>query len=191
MSAETIRKLAMVGAILGFGMAALAGAMLLFHGGGETLVPAAVGRFVAGERPVADFAFTDGAGKPVTLADFAGKVVLLNLWATWCAPCIKEMPSLARLQTELGGADFQVVALAQDRGGAPVVLPFLEKLGVKSLATYLDAPGAAGKAFAVQGLPTSLLIGRDGRETARLLGGADWDGPATRGRILEAIARGR
>ncbi|MEI7609247.1 MAG: hypothetical protein WCJ64_17855, partial [Rhodospirillaceae bacterium] len=82
MSAETIRKLALAGAILGFGMAVLAGAMLLFHGGDETSSPAAVGRFVASERPVADFAFTDGAGKPVKLADFAGKVVLLNLWAT-------------------------------------------------------------------------------------------------------------
>ena len=189
MSPEAIRKLALAGVVLGFGAAAVAGGFLLFGPGGPE--PAAVGRFQVSDQPARDFAFTDGAGKPVTLADFAGKVVLLNLWATWCAPCIKEMPSLARLQTELGGADFQVVALAQDRGGAPVVLPFLEKLGVKSLAPYLDAPGAAGKAFAVQGLPTSLLIGRDGRETARLLGGADWDGPATRGRILEAIARGR
>ena len=188
MSPERVRTLAMIGMVLGFGIAGVAGvASLLLPSGPE---PAPVGRFQAADRPAAEFAFTDGAGKPVRVADFAGKAVLLNLWATWCAPCIKEMPSLDRLQSELGGPGFQVVAVAQDRGGAVVVLPFLEKLGVKALAPYLDSPGAAGKALGVQGLPTSILIGRDGREAARLLGGADWDSPATRRQISEAIGAG-
>ena len=187
MSPEQVRKLALAGVVLGFGSAAVAGYFVLTAPGGPE--PAPVGRFQVSQRPAAEFAFTDGAGKPVRLADFAGKAVLLNLWATWCVPCIREMPSLDRLQSELGGADFQVVAAAQDRGGAAVVLPFLEKLGVKALAPYLDTPGAAGRAFGVQGLPTSILIGRDGRETARLLGGADWDSPAVRAQIGELTGR--
>src|SRR3989304_5648179 len=68
-------------------------------------------------RPASDAAFEDGAGRRLTLADFRGRVVLLNFWATWCGPCVVEMPSLDRLQARLGGADFTVVALSQDRGG--------------------------------------------------------------------------
>lgn len=188
MTPDQIRKLALVGVVLGFGSAAVAGYFLLTNPAGPDSAP--IGRFQSSDRPAADFAFTDGAGKPVRLADFAGKAVLLNLWATWCAPCIKEMPSLDRLQRDLGGSNFQVLAVAQDRGGAAVVLPFLEKQGVKTLAPYLDAPGAAGNVFGVQGLPTSILFGPDGREAARLLGGADWDNPAVRSQIADVIGEG-
>lgn len=187
MSPETIRKLALAGAVTGFGMAALSAALMLHPPGGPESAPA--GHFQAAERPVADFAFTDGAGAPLRLADFAGKVLLLNLWATWCAPCVKEMPSLDRLQSELGGPGFQVLALAEDRGGAAVVLPFLEKQRVKALAPYLDPTGATNSVLGVRGLPTSVLIGRDGREVARLLGGTDWDNPAVRRQITDVIGK--
>ena len=186
MNAETIRKFAAAGAVLCLGMAALAGSLLLQSGGDRQ--PLALGRFVVAARPVADFTFTDAAGKPLRLADFAGKAVLLNLWATWCGPCVREMPAIDRLQAALGGPTFQVVAMAEDRGGAAVVLPFLEKQGVKALAPYLDPPGAAATAFGIPGLPTTILIGRDGREIARLMGGADWDSPAMRAEIARLIA---
>ena len=188
MNTVTIRKLAAAGGILGFSIAAMAVAMLYFQGE-ESSVSPTIGRFVAVERPLADFAFTDGAGKSVHLADFAGKVLLLNLWATWCAPCVKEMPSLDRLQAELGGPNFQVLAVAQDREGGVVVLPFMKELGIKALLPYLDASASAGKVLGVQGLPTSILIGRDGREIARLLGGADWDSTEFRHQIGEARER--
>ena len=181
-------------AALAFALAIAALSALLLHpvpeqAGGSAQSP---GRFVpaAKSQPLPLLAFTDGAGNRVELAGFAGKVVLLNLWATWCAPCVREMPSLDRLQASLGGADFQVVALAEDRGGAPVVMPFLEKLGLKALHPYMDAPGAATAALSVRGLPMTVLVSRDGRELGRMLGGTDWDSPAAHALIERLIAEG-
>ncbi len=133
--------------------------------------------------------FTDGAGQPVALSDFTGRVVLLNLWATWCSPCVRELPSLDRLQAALGSPAFQVVALAEDRGGAATVLPFLKQRQIQGLTAYLDAPGAATAVFETQGLPTTILIDRDGREVARMLGGTDWDAGTAR-QAVEALVMG-
>lgn len=127
--------------------------------------------------PVAGFGFTDGDGRPVAIGDFAGRVVLLNLWATWCAPCVREMPALDRLQARLGGPGFEVVALSLDRGGRDQVAPFLERLGVGNLALYLDPGSAAMRELSPRGLPTTLLIDREGREVGRLEGAAEWDSP--------------
>jgi thiol-disulfide isomerase/thioredoxin len=129
-------------------------------------------------RPVPEIAFTTLAGEPTGLADFRGRIVLLNLWATWCGPCVEEMPSLERLQGKLGGDTFTVLALSSDRAGARVVEPFLEKLGLSALKPYLDPRGAATRALGVRGLPTTLLLDREGRELGRLEGAAQWDGPA-------------
>ncbi len=187
MSPETIRTLALTGSVLGFGAAAIAAFLVISSPGGSGLV--ANGRFQAVERPIAEFSFTDGAGKPEQLADFTGKVVLLNLWATWCPPCVREMPSLNRLQVELGGSEFVVLAVAEDRGGAAVVLPFLEKNRLQALSPHLDPSGAAVRAFGLRGLPSSVLIGRDGREVARLLGGTDWDDSAVRRQITDEVGK--
>jgi thiol-disulfide isomerase/thioredoxin len=158
----------------------LAGALALSHlGGAEGNPSAQLGQFIVTEppRPVPDAAFLDGAGTAQTLADFKGRVVLVNLWATWCAPCVQEMPALDRLEAALGGPDFAVLLVSQDRGGAHVVEPFFAKLGLKRLATYLDPPGALGQGFAVRGMPTSILIDRDGKELGRVEGAAAWDQP--------------
>jgi thiol-disulfide isomerase/thioredoxin len=128
-------------------------------------------------RPTPEIHFTDAADKPLTLADFKGRVVLLNFWATWCAPCVEEMPALDRLQAAKGSADFAVVAIALDRQGKPLVEPFLEKLAVKSLPMYIDASSAAMRAFNLRGLPTTVLLDREGRELGRLEGAAKWDSP--------------
>ena len=126
-------------------------------------------------KALADITFTDADGAPLTLADKRGKVVVLNLWATWCPPCVREMPSLDRLETALGGPDLEVVALSVDRGGAAVVLPFLEKLGIGALGVYLDTSSRVLGALGINGLPTTILIDRDGREVGRVVGPAEWD----------------
>ena len=128
-------------------------------------------------KPVPPFAFTDLDGKPLTLEAFAGKVVVLNLWATWCVPCIKEMPSLERLQARMAARGLAVMSVSQDRGGLKQVQPFLDKHGLKALPIYLDPKGEALKALGGRGLPTTLVIDREGREVGRLEGDAEWDGP--------------
>lgn len=141
-------------------------------------------------RPVPALAFTDLDGKELTLAAFRGKVVVLNLWATWCVPCIKEMPSLQRLSAKLGGKDVAVMAMSQDRAGAKIVAPFLEKHGLKTLPVYLDPKGAVLRALAGRGLPTTLVIDREGREFGRLEGDAEWDGPHALALINHVAAQG-
>ena len=127
--------------------------------------------------PVPELSFTDGEGKPQCLSDFRGKIVLLNIWATWCLPCRREMPTLDRLQAALGGADFEVVALSVDRRGLEVVKKFYAEIGVEHLAIRIDTSSRAGFALATEGLPTSLLVDRQGQEIGRLIGPAEWDAP--------------
>ncbi|MDX8480491.1 TlpA disulfide reductase family protein [Mesorhizobium sp. VK24D] len=135
--------------------------------------------FVVPEAPVAvpGISFTDEAGKQKTLADYSGKVVLLNIWATWCAPCRKEMPTLDRLQAKLGGPNFEVVALSVDRKGPDAVKKFFAETGVTHLALNIDTSTKAMFTLGAVGLPMTLLIDRDGKEIARLIGPAEWDAP--------------
>lgn len=139
--------------------------------------------------PAPDVHFTDGDGSPRTLADFRGKLVLLNVWATWCVPCRKEMPTLDRLQAALGGPDFEVVALSIDRGGPEVVKKFYAEVGVRHLAVHVDTTGKAGFALATAGLPTTLLIDAHGQELGRLIGPAEWDAPEMVTFLKSIIAR--
>jgi len=122
-------------------------------------------------------AFMDLAGRRVRLADFAGQVVALNFWATWCAPCVEEMPSLDRLQAKLGGDGLTVVAVSLDRSGAAVVTPFAERLGLNNLDLYLDPKSNLAKAFGITGLPTTFLIEPGGHIVGAVQGSADWDSP--------------
>ncbi|MDX2287734.1 MAG: TlpA disulfide reductase family protein [Hyphomicrobiaceae bacterium] len=139
---------------------------------------------VKSDRPrVPDVAFTDANGQSVSLADFKGKTILLNLWATWCAPCRKEMPDLDRLQRDLGSETFKVVALSLDRGGLDASKAFLDKIGVKHLELYVDDTGRASTPLKIIGMPTTLLIDPDGREIGRLIGPAPWDSPEAKALI--------
>lgn len=128
-------------------------------------------------RAMPALAFADGQGRRLTLADFRGRVVLLNVWATWCVPCRKEMPALDRLEGKLGGGDFLVLPLSIDHAGAPAVARFYRQLGVKRLGIYLDPLARVSGALALPGVPTSFLVDAEGREVARKIGPAEWDGP--------------
>jgi thiol-disulfide isomerase/thioredoxin len=140
-------------------------------------------------RPLPNIQFENGEGDAISLADFRGKVVLLNIWATWCAPCRREMPTLERLQAELGGSDFEVVALSIDRNGLPVVKEFYEELGLQELGMYVDASAKASRELSALGVPTTLLIDREGSELGRLAGPAEWDSPEMVGFIRGYIER--
>ena len=126
-------------------------------------------------KPVATVAFDDAEGHSRTLADFKGKVVLLNIWATWCVPCRKEMPALDRLQGAMGGPDFEVVPVSIDRGGIEKVRAFYAEIGVRHLAVYIDVSAQALRALRTVGLPTTLVIDRAGQEVGRVIGPAEWD----------------
>lgn len=129
-------------------------------------------------RELPDLRFVGGESNAVALSDFLGRTVVLNLWATWCAPCVEEMPTLDALEAELGGEDFEVVALSIDRGGADLVRAFYERTGVRQLEVYVDPSARATDAVGALGLPTTLLIDARGREIGRLVGPATWDSPA-------------
>jgi len=120
--------------------------------------------------------FQDASGQERTLAGWRGKVVLLNLWATWCLPCRKEMPALDRLQREMASDQFEVVAVSVDRTGLDGARKFLEEAKAEKLALYADGTARLATTLRAAGLPATLLLDREGREIGRLLGPAEWDG---------------
>lgn len=124
--------------------------------------------------PVGVTEFTDPEGGTHSLADYRGKVVLLNFWATWCAPCREEMPALDELQAELGGEDFQVVTIATGRNSPAKIDEFYADMGIANLPVLLDPRQQLAREMGVVGLPVSVLIDREGQEIARLMGDEDW-----------------
>lgn len=139
--------------------------------------------------PTPDLPFFDADGDRFTLADFGGKLVLVNFWATWCAPCRHEMPSLDRLYKAMGGNEFTVLAISIDRGGAEAAGPFLAEIGVEDLPVFYDPKGALSRASGVYGLPVTILLDGEGRELARLVGPAEWDSADAKAVIRAALAR--
>ena len=118
--------------------------------------------------------FTDAAGNPMDYGAFEGKVVVVNFWATWCIPCRQEMPTLDNLQAQLGGPDFTVAAISSDRT-AEQAQRFFDEIGADKLTLYHDPRAALARASRVIGYPVVLILDRQGRELARLTGGAEWD----------------
>ena len=142
-------------------------------------------------RPAPQTPFLAGNGAEVKLGDFQGRVLLVNFWATWCAPCIRELPSLDRLQLKLGGEGLLVLAISQDRGGAEIARPFLEKLGIHRLGLFLDSKMRLGRALGIRALPWSLLIDREGRIVGELPGYAEWDSDEGIALIRHYLDQGR
>ena len=144
------------------------------------LVHGEVAAVALAEKPVRvpDLAFRDGNGKPVKLSDFRGRTLLVNLWATWCVPCRKEMPALDALMGQVGGNDFTVVAINIDTRDPEKPKKFLADIGAKNLPYFEDASGnvfqdlkRAGRAL---GLPTSILVDKKGCEIGHIAGPAEW-----------------
>jgi thiol-disulfide isomerase/thioredoxin len=146
--------------------------------------------FHSAPKAVSQNSFITEDGGEATLADYKGKVVLLNFWATWCAPCRHEMPMLSELQTELSGADFEVVTLATGRNMVPAMQKFFDEIGVNNLPLHRDPKQAVAREMAVFGLPATIIMDRDGREIARLQGDADWSSENARAILAAVIAMG-
>ena len=138
-------------------------------------------------KPVPQTAFADIDGTEGSLANYRGKIVVLNFWATWCGPCRQEMPSLDRLNAELGSADFAVVTLATGRNSPQGMRKFFEEEGIETLPLYQDPKQAIAREMAVLGLPITVILDRDGQEIARLRGDAEWDSESAMGIIAALI----
>ncbi len=147
--------------------------------------------FSYGGMTAPETVFTDPQGAETTLAMFQGKTVLVNLWATWCAPCIEELPTLAALQTDLGGAlgadRFEVIAINAERGDGSKGRAFLDDNGLDALAFYHNPTSSVVLDLGAPGLPVTILFGPDGREIARVLGPAHWNAPEVHDFIRAAI----
>lgn len=143
--------------------------------------PASLGRYqaTAPGRELPQAGFLDAGGTERSLADFRGQGLVLNFWATWCAPCVKEMPALDRLAKRSGERGLRVMALSADREGAPVVRKFYDVNDIKHLDVAVDKLGRAARAADVSGLPTTVLYDGQGREVGRVVGVAEWDAPDT------------
>jgi thiol-disulfide isomerase/thioredoxin len=132
--------------------------------------------------------FTDPDGGEFRLTDFNGKFVLVNFWATWCAPCRKEMPMLSELQTEYGGETFEVVTIATGRNDIQGIRRFFQEVEVDDLPLYLDPRSGLARDMGVLGLPITIVLDPDGMEIARMRGDAEWNSPSAKAIIETLIA---
>jgi thiol-disulfide isomerase/thioredoxin len=143
----------------------------------QAAIPDAPPLYITLPKPLPAVGFQSAKGAPLSLASFTGKFILLNVWATWCAPCRKEMPTLDGLQEKLGGSHFQVVPVSIDTGGLAAVRKFYQEIHIKHLGIYLDPSGGIMQSLLLEGLPTSFLINLESKQIGRLLGPAKWDSP--------------
>ncbi len=142
-------------------------------------------------RPMPLDPFADETGAERTMADYLGRIVLVNFWATWCLPCRVEMPALNRLEAALGGPDFAVLPIALDREGAEIVVPYYEEVGLDRLPIAIDADNGTADALGIKQLPTTILVNRDGMGIGYYLGPAEWDSSDAQDLMRWYIEQGR
>ncbi|MDC7786542.1 TlpA disulfide reductase family protein [Rhodoplanes sp. TEM] len=203
------RKALLVGLALGVAVAVGAGAVYGLSGFGRNPQPVAcapaldlakrVAPLARGEvaavavadtpRSLQHLAFVDGTGTPRTLADWKGRTVLLNLWATWCVPCRKEMPALDALQRQAGSERFEVVAVNVDTRNPDKPRVWLKEVGIDGLAYYADPSGKVLRELGAFGLPTTVLVDPSGCTVATLAGPAEWASPDALALVRAALAR--
>ena len=137
--------------------------------------------------PVPETPFLDNDEKKRSLADYKGRGVVLNFWATWCAPCVREMPQLDRLNALLKGSGIEVLTVSEDRKGLPIARKFFEVNKLRDLEILADPKGKLLRALNGRGLPTTVIIDRQGREVGRVAGVAEWDAPETVGFLKNCL----
>ncbi|MCL3881656.1 TlpA disulfide reductase family protein [Marivita sp. GX14005] len=145
--------------------------------------------FHAAPQAAGSSEFMTFEGDALTLAEYEGKWVLLNFWATWCAPCRKEIPMLSELQREFGGERFEVVTIASGRNPPPAMQSFFEEIGVDNLPLHRDPKSALAREMGVLGLPITVILNPEGQEVARMRGDADWASDNARA-VLATILNG-
>ncbi len=133
---------------------------------------------VEGKKPVPITAFFDRSGAKRSIQQYRGRGVVLNFWATWCPPCVKEMPALDRMKAALANQGIDVIAVSEDTKGIEHVEKYYAKLGLKHLEVFMDRDNALMRAAKVRSLPTTLLIDQAGNEIAGVFKDAEWDAPA-------------
>ena len=138
--------------------------------------------------PAPDVTFLAADGSEHRLTDFVGHGMVINLWATWCVPCVAEMPSLAALSKTLAPDDIAVLPLSSDRCGARAVEAFYQDHDISGLPVLLDPKGTAARAWHARGIPTSVIIDKKGQERARLEGSADWSTAAAAAIVRRLVA---
>lgn len=139
------------------------------------------------DAAVPETGFVDAAGAPARLADFRGHPMIVNFWATWCAPCRKEMPSLDALQAEFADTPFRVMTIATGRSPEPAIDRFFAETGVAHLPKHRDPDMALARSMGVLGLPVSVVIDAEGREVGRLIGDADWASPEAKALVQRLL----
>lgn len=150
----------------------LAGGAWFLQNSGRTRGP-----FVAPE-----FSVVDLAGKPVRLADYKGKVIFLNLWATWCEPCRQEMPGMQLLYKEFQNQDFTILAVSEDASGAEAVKPYIDEMGF-TFPVLLSPDGAVGKKYGITGYPETFVIDKSGEVVTHYVGPRNWADNSVRGML--------
>lgn len=144
---------------------------------------------VSPPRPMPSIPFQDSEGQRITINDFSGKVVLINLWATWCPPCIRELPALDRLQAKFSKTDFVILPIATDREGLALARPFYQRLGIENLGLYTDPEHALDAFFPMDVFPANFIINRRGELIAFLRSYVDWDAPEAETMVKELLRR--
>jgi len=135
-----------------------------------------------------DTPFFNAEKEEITIASLKGRGVVLNFWATWCAPCVREMPALDRLAKKLAGTGVDVIAVSEDRKALKKIQPFFDANAIQNLGVFYDEKNRLSRKVGVEGLPTTVLIAADGQITGRVLGVLEWDSPETINYLVQTLA---
>ena len=146
--------------------------------------------FSSSEAPFSNVSFSDSADNTTYLSQFRGRIVVLNVWASWCGPCVMEMPTLDHLQASFSSSDLVVVPISIDRGGAHQAMPYLNRMGVHTMTPYFDHSNAIGRLLGASRIPVTVIIGRDGNEIGRFIGTTEWDSDEAKSLIKYFINNG-